>query len=322
MGLKKVDAAINKAEIESNLPYHLLRVGLTCNVSCVFCNIPIESGSHPPNLDFNKIKKIISDIFKKDTYPKVSITGGEPTIRPDLINIIKYLKKRRAKIIELQTNAIGLADENLTARLKKAGLDKAFVSLHSHIPHLHDILVKEKNGYEKCIKGITNLLKYKIKVILNPVVTTLTYRHLPDYIRFVNGKLPEINSISLSVVQPNGRAMMKQKIIPRYSVISSYIKEALDLADQFNIIVNNPYCGLPLCIGEWYKRLDRCVEYNESMAYKNKITNFRRPEVSEKIKSQQCRLCDLDEFCNGVWRNYAKLYPLTDLKPIKKKFLI
>ncbi|OGL42841.1 MAG: hypothetical protein A2042_04040 [Candidatus Schekmanbacteria bacterium GWA2_38_11] len=317
MNLKKVDTVISKAEIENNLPYHLLRVGLTCNVNCVFCNIPMESNVYPARLGLNELKKEIDKISKKDPRPKISITGGEPTVRADLIKIIEYLKKRKTKIIELQTNAILLSDDNLVKKIKKAGLNKAFVSLHSHLPELHDLLIMQKGGFEKCVHGINNLLTHNIQVTLNPVVTSLTYKHLPGYIGFIHTNLPKISSISLSVVQPNGRAMIYKKIVPRYSLIGPYIKKALGLADKFNIVVNNPFCGLPLCIGEWHKRPNRCLEHNESIVNKDKLLSSRPKELSEKMKPRQCKYCQFNDSCNGVWYNYAKIYPISDLKPIR-----
>lgn len=303
-------------EVENNLPYHLLRVGLACNVKCVFCNIPVESGLYPANLSLAEIKSRADEIFKKDPRPKISITGGEPTIREDLAEIVGYLKKKGARTIEIQTNALMLADARLAKKLKKAGVKKAFVSFHSHLPKIHDLLILRKGGFEKCVQGIKNLLDGGIEVILNPVVNSLTYRSLPRYIDFINKNFPEIKCVSLSVVQPNQRAMKNKKIIPRCGDIGPFVEKALDLADKYGIVANNPNCGLPLCVGGWHKRLDRCLDYNENLALKNNLKSAHPRRLIDKIKPASCRKCELNEFCNGVWRGYANLYPLSNLKPI------
>lgn len=303
-------------EIENNLPYHLLRVGLACNVKCVFCNIPSESGLYPISLSLAEIKNNADEIFEKDPRPKISITGGEPTIREDLAEIAGYLKKKGARTIEIQTNAIMLDDNRFVKKLKKAGINKAFVSFHSHLSRIHDLLIFKNGGFEKCARGIKNLLDNGIEVILNPVVNSLTYRDLPEYIDFVHKNFPKVNCISLSVVQPNQRAIKNKKIIPRYGDVSPFVEKALDLADKYDITVNNPNCGLPLCVGGWHKRLDRCLDYNENLALKKNLKSAHPRRLIDKIKPASCRKCGLNEFCNGVWREYANLYPLTDLKPI------
>lgn len=309
-------------EIEDNLPYHLLRVGLACNVACVFCNIPSESGLYPVSLSLRELKNMADKIFGKDPHPKISITGGEPTIRKDLPGIIRYLRGNGAKTIEIQTNAVLLADKNIVKALKRAGLDKAFVSLHSHIPRTHDLLIMKKGGFEQCVRGIKNLCDHNIEVILNPVINALTYRNMPEYIEFVRKYFPTVRCISLSVVQPNHRALKNKKIIPRYGVISPFIEKALDLADEYGIVVNNPNCGVPMCIGGWHKRPERCLDYNENNAREKDVQAGHPSQAQSKIKPASCRKCAMNEFCNGVWREYAELYPLTELVPIpheKKK---
>lgn len=318
---KPIVASRIPSAIEDNLPYHLLRVGLACNVECVFCNIPAESGAYPLSLSLAQLKNMADEIFQKDPHPKISITGGEPTIRKDLVDIIRYLKKKGARTIGIQTNAILLADKKLVKELKNAGLNKAFVSFHSHVPRIHDLLIMKKGGFARCARGIRNLLDEHIEVIINPVINALTYRNMPEYIEFVRKHFPTVRCISLSVVQPNHRALKNKKIIPQYGVISPFIEKTLDLADEYGIVVNNPNCGVPLCIGGWHKRQERCLDYNENIARKKNASGH--PSQSQaKMKPPSCRKCAMDAVCNGVWREYAELYPLTDLTPIhheKKK---
>ena len=137
------------------------------------------------------------------------------------------------------------------------------MSFHSHIPAQHDHALGIKNSFEKCVKGIKKLLEAKIIVTLNPVVTTETYRRLPEYLRFVRKEFPKIKYISLSIVQPNGRAWTNKNIVPRYGAISPYVKKALSLGKKLNFTIMNPYCGLPLCIGDWWKYPIQCMEISE-----------------------------------------------------------
>lgn len=319
---KPIGQVEKRLEIEGGFPYHLLHVGRACNVACMFCNMPSESGLYPVSLNLKEIKTIADDIFRKNPYPKISIVGGEPTIRNDLPGIIRYLRGSGAKTIEIQTNAVLLADKNMVKVLKRAGLDKAFVSFHSHIPRIHDLLIMKKGGFEKCMRGIKNLCDHNIEVILNPVINALTYRDIPEYIAFVHKHFPAVRCISLSVVQPNHRTLKNKKLIPRYGVISPFIEKALDLADEYGIVVKNPSCGVPLCIGGWHKRPERCLDYNENNVRKKDVQASHPSQAQSKIKPVSCKKCAMNALCNGVWREYAGLYPLTDLIPIshgKKK---
>jgi MoaA/NifB/PqqE/SkfB family radical SAM enzyme len=300
------------------LPFVVIRLGAKCNAKCLFCNVPSESYNLPDIVSTEEIKKEIVDLSNKQKNMRISISGGEPTINKDLPEIIEFAKRSGIKTVEIQTNAILLRDKNLVKTLKKAGLDKAFVSFHSAVPRIHDYLTGRKGAFENCLIGIKNLLAEKIIVDLNPVVTVRGYEELPGYIRFVKKEIPEVKRISLSVIQPRGRAWDNRNLVPRYGQISPYVEKALKLGKQRGINIFNPYCGLPLCIGGWWKYLGNCLEFTEKHLEYNQL-NFVQRNVCPsdyKIKSRQCLVCDLEKFCNGVWKEYAIIYSLSDLKPI------
>ncbi|HAJ56652.1 MAG TPA: hypothetical protein DCL35_02655 [Candidatus Omnitrophica bacterium] len=133
-----------------------------------------------------------------------------------------------------------------------------------------------------------------------------------EFIKFLNRDLPGIRSLSLSVIQPRERAWKNKAIVPRYRDLDRQVSSALKIADEFALVVNNPYCGLPLCIGEWYNHLERCVEYCQNVLHKEK------PLDQEKIKPARCSSCSLTAYCNGVWKEYAYIHPLDDLKPLQR----
>jgi hypothetical protein len=118
--------------------------------------------------------------------------------------------------------------------------------------------------------------------------------------------------VSLSVVQPRARAWENKYLVPSYGEIAPFIAEGLQTADELGMIIYNPYCGVPPCIGQWWKRIDRNVEYSDN---KNgiKTNNISNPD---KIKAAQCLSCDLFDLCNGVWREYAAIHGFKDLRPL------
>jgi MoaA/NifB/PqqE/SkfB family radical SAM enzyme len=303
-----------KKDLTQNLPYQLLRLGLKCNAYCTFCNVPPESFSFTQEISTAQAKEEISRLISEKGEIKLSLSGGEPTLRKDLGELIAYAHQEGVKTIEIQTNAILLADKGYVKKLKRAGLDKAFVAFHAHIPTIHDDLVGQKGAFKRCYQGIKNLLAEKIEVILNPVITINNFKYLPDYIEFVYRKMPGIKCISLSVIQPRGRAWENRYLVPRYKILDPYVRKALQLGKKFGIVINNPYCGLPFCIGGWDRHLEQCVEYCENRLKKAKD----RIPLNSKIKPRQCKMCRFNSFCNGVWQEYALLYPLSDLRPLKK----
>jgi len=307
----------NNNRLEDNLTYNILRLSLACNADCLFCNVPPES-YRAKEMTLKEAKIQILKLISSNKHAKLDISGGEPTIRKDLFELIKYATQRNIETIELQTNGILLHNKDFVKRLKAAGLHKVFVGLHSHIPEIHDDLVGFKGAFRKCIEGVKNSIELDIVVVPNPVITTKNYKCLPDYIKFLGENFPQIRSMSLSVVQPRGRAWKNRYLVPRYELIDPYISKALRISRRYNLIVHNPYCGLPLCIGGWYQYLDRCVEYYENLIKIKQGVSDKNTNI-DKVKAIQCFWCDLNNFCKGVWKEYALLYPLVDLKPIRSK---
>ncbi len=305
---------INKP-INQNLPYRLLRLNDACNLKCIFCNVPPESSAFN-ELPFPKIKTIINNWSKRRIKFALDISGGEPTLRNDLPNIISYAKFKKIECVQLQTNAFVLSNNNHTKELKRSGLDKAFISLHSEKPKIHDFLVGRNGSFNKTVQGISNLINNNVEVILNPVLTLLNYKTILSYLKFVKREFKEIKYISLSVVQPHQRAWHNRfLLLAPYSLIDKYAKRALSWAENNHITINNPACGMPLCFGDWHKYLKQCSEYNEN-AYLLKHKNKHGYNIN-KIKGPQCALCKLSDFCNGVWSNYARVYSTSELKPIQ-----
>jgi len=293
---------------QENIPYQLIRIGYGCNINCMFCNVEHYNfkSRNDKIIFYNLFKKIMQ---KSSLKSNISISGGEPTLyRKELISLIKLLKYKGANKIEVQTNGIALSDYDFTRTLVQNGLTNAFVSLHSFKEKTHDVLVQKKGAYSLCLKGIENLLKLNVEVVLNPVICAYNYKEIKKYFAFIINNFPKIKSISLSIVQPRGEAFKNKDVIPSYDIISPYIEEALEYAFENKLTINNPICGLPLCVGNWYKYRDNCVEYI--------ITKLNKKISIDKIHLKICSLCKFNKFCKGIWPEYYTIHKDRGIKPI------
>jgi len=296
---------------------NILRLGLACNEKCIFCNITKRSGEEWKTLSTKKAKKKI-DFFAKESERELSFTGGEPTIRKDIFELIRYAKEKGIKRIQIQTNALVLT-KNYAKQLKKNGLDNAFVALISHKNNIHDKLTGLKGSYQKTLNGINNLLKANIEVTVNIVINKLNYQTLPEYISFIAKKFPAIKLIGIAVVQPHGRAHDNiDLLLPKYSDIYPFIKQAIIKAKKLGIKLDNHYCGLPLCF--WNENeLNLSLEFEENKRLRDSYNNdlhFRiKKIIQDKKQGPPCLKCYLRNFCNGIWKDYEKVYEWTDIKP-------
>jgi MoaA/NifB/PqqE/SkfB family radical SAM enzyme len=283
----------------------LLRLTMACNERCPFCNVPFE--------DYETVTPPAEEIaaqleaFIASGERTLTISGGEPSLyRKRLVALVAEARSRGVPFVELQTNAV-LIDEAYAKELAAAGLTSAFVSLLSDVAALHDELAGLAGAFEPCLRGIDALLANGVRVVLNPVTARQTQARVADYVRFVASRLPGVESISLSAVQPHGRAKKNLELLPDYEVLARSVTEARRVASEHQIRLLNPYCGLPLCIG-WDddEGRARSVEAIEAIAERG-ATFDALPGIEnqgDKEHGGPCLDCALRTRCGGAWRAY------------------
>ncbi|NXV20811.1 MOCS1 protein, partial [Cepphus grylle] len=135
--------------------HNYLRISLTekCNLRCQYC-MPEEGVQLTPKSELLTAQEIISlaRLFVKEGVEKIRLTGGEPLIRPDVVDIVGQLYKIEGlKTIAVTTNGINLA--RLLPRLKEAGLNAINISLDTLVPAKFEFIVRRK-GFHKVMEGI------------------------------------------------------------------------------------------------------------------------------------------------------------------------
>ncbi|XP_052105869.1 molybdenum cofactor biosynthesis protein 1-like isoform X1 [Mytilus californianus] len=134
-----------------------LRISLTerCNLRCQYC-MPSDGVELTPKQKLLSTGEIIklSELFVKEGIQKIRLTGGEPLVRSDLIEIIGALNDLRPHGLEniaMTTNGITLARK--LPQLKANGLDSLNISLDTLIPAKFEFITRRK-GWDRVMKGI------------------------------------------------------------------------------------------------------------------------------------------------------------------------
>jgi len=132
-----------------------------CNQKCVHCYAAGQKMAVEKELSTEQWKKII-DKVRAALIPQITFTGGEPTLREDLVELIEY---SQWFVTRLNTNGIKLTKE-LCEKLKKASLDSMQITFYSSNEAIHNELVGAKQ-YENTVKGIENAIEAGINISIN-----------------------------------------------------------------------------------------------------------------------------------------------------------
>lgn len=148
-----------------------------CNQQCMHCYASGQKLSETKELSTKEWKKII-DICQENCIPQLTFTGGEPTIREDLVELVDYSKWF---VTRLNTNGVLLSKE-LCKKLFDASLDSVQVTLYSNDAKTHNELVGA-NNFEKTVEGIKNAIEADLNVSINTPLCSINKNYL-DTLKF------------------------------------------------------------------------------------------------------------------------------------------
>ncbi len=159
-----------------------LRVSITqrCNFDCFFCHQEGESGPDGEATP-EEIETIVS-VAAELGIGKVKITGGEPLLREDVVEIVKLIAPH-VNEVSMTTNGYLLAER--ACELKEAGLDRVNVSFHSGNPEIFCKIIG-RYAYSKVKEGIAAAKECGLNPVkLNMVVMKgLNEAEIPRMIEF------------------------------------------------------------------------------------------------------------------------------------------
>ena len=152
-----------------------------CNQKCVHCYAAGQEQSSEPELATQDWKEII-DVCRTAGVTQLTFTGGEPTQRDDLFELIDYA---RWFVTRLNTNGIRLTRE-YCERLHAASLDSVQITFYSHDEAIHNELVGASR-YADTVAGIENALAAGLNMSVNTPLCTVN-RDYVKTLEFLQGK--------------------------------------------------------------------------------------------------------------------------------------
>lgn len=297
-----------------------IKVGFSCNNNCVHC--VITDKAHAPDYSTDEIKKIIDDNNTCEVYV---VTGGEATIRKDLIEICNYIKQNTQGRIVLQSNGRAfstMSEEEIQEHCNL--IDHFLIAFHDVNKNTHNFITAS-DSWDQTYKAIKRLYSIigKDRISTQTVVSKINVYTLWDTYSFIQKEFPKVK-MNMTFPHPSGNAMNYfDLVVPRYSDVKDEIERCI--IDFGELITTE---AVPKCYIHPYVNK---VRYSEKEMFnpENKISGFDRGSkngfiedyvqnnIEEHRKLDECKLCFYNQDCSGVWKEYFESY--NDLVPIIKK---
>lgn len=233
------------AEHESGSCCVLLEVTKRCNLRCRFCFA--NGGYAEDDASLDSIKAAVTDIVAKRGNVLLQLSGGEPSLRDDLPELVLHAKQAGCSFVQLNTNGIRLAeDEHYAQALKDAGLDIVFLQFDGCNDEIYKFLrgrpllaVKEK-AIEVCARlnlGVT---------LVPTVVPGVNTDSLGELVRYAAARAPAVRAVHFQPVSYFGRFPDTPEDEQRYTLDQLMA----DIAAQAGIDIDSfmpSRCDHPLC---------------------------------------------------------------------------
>ena len=168
-----------------DLPSHLLQfskdkkpvvvwnVTRKCNLRCVHCYSHSEDRNYAGELSYDEGITLIDDLAQFGS-PVILFSGGEPLVRPDVLELIQHAVDRGLRAV-LSTNGT-LITKMIAKKLKEIGLSYVGISLDG-LDDRHDAFRGVQGTFLKVMKAIRNCMEMELKVGLR---FTITKRNFGD----------------------------------------------------------------------------------------------------------------------------------------------
>lgn len=234
------DAVHGSRSTLASVPLLDVVLGYDCNLACDYCTI--TPAMRRRALATREVV-VAMRRAREDGYDAISFTGGEPTIRGDLLPLICEARRLGFADVKLQTNGLLLTEPNLR-RLEEAGVTRVNLSVHTHRADLYDALVQREGSYDAMRAGLRALAASELDATADLIMNATTAPHLPDAVRWVAGH--GISEAQLWLVSLTDGNRDRVDSLPPMEALMPHVAAAFEAAEDAGLVLWSLH--LPKCV--------------------------------------------------------------------------
>ncbi len=274
-----------------------IRLTRCCNNRCIFClDSENQDGSVIP---FKKIEHQLKR-GREENIERVVFSGGEPTLHPEFIKIIKKAKDLGYQHIQVITNGRLFMYPDFLKKTVRAGVNEITFSIHGHTKNLHEKQTQIKGSFQQTLLGLNNALKIpglivNIDIVVNKINVKYLYEMLCFFINL------GVHEFELLQVMPFGRAWENRKKV-LYDIKKVYpsLKKVFSLSKNPSLFL---WCNrFPPSFLEGFEELIQhpLKLFDEIEGRKEMFEEFLKEEKIMDCFGERCQYCFLENFCKDL----------------------
>lgn len=297
-----MNKALDWLHISNSRKEVILRITKFCNQKCLFCFTEIDNKTQ---VSFDLLKKEIDKIILDNKWSNLNfvITGWEPTLHKELLDIINYIFIKWYDIT-LQSNWVNFSDKLIKELKKYSSKLSFFISFHSHLPKIYDFITDTNSQFDLAVFWIKKLLNNFDNITINIVFNKSNQWNIKWYFYFIWNHFYSINKnlrINFSVMSNVYKYKYIDKLLIKYTDLVNEINNSRKIIEYYNINIWSDFwwpCDLPFCIGE------KLFYYKES-DYSLRLESDR---YIDRKKIDTCNICKYKNNCSWILKLYLAKY--------------
>ena len=235
----------------------MLEITNACNLCCRHCYVPADFSTadvNSPTLPTSRWMELLAQ-GRAIGFRSVQLTGGEPTLHPDLSPLLRTAFGLGYRPVALFTNLMRLSDD-LLAVLSEI-LAQVHSSLYSHDAEIHDSITGQKGSFARTLQGLRRVLAAEIETYVSVALLQQNWATRRETISFLNHLGLASDHIKVGCARPQGRGA--DLSLP---VAQSFWPRKLDewaVEDNTHLVANTCWAGrtaisakgdVYVCVGE------------------------------------------------------------------------
>ncbi len=282
-----------------------LKVGFSCNNRCTFC-VQGDKRERIGDRTGDEVLEIL-ERRRADT-DSVVFTGGEVTIRDDLVDLVAAAKELGYGTIQVQTNGRRMAYAPYVQALAEAGMTEVAPAVHGSCAAIHDALTRARGAFGQVTRGIQNARRLGLPVITNSVVVRDNVRDLPRLAKLLVSL--DVQQIQFAYVHPAGTAAeFFEEVVPRFEDAAPFVHRSLDIIRAAGIRAFAeaiPYCWMVGYEQHVVEGHIPATTIEDAPLVIEDYTAYRWQEG--KAHGEPCERCTFAQVCEGPWHEYPEHY--------------
>src|SRR3989475_8200113 len=265
----------------------IIEVNSACNMDCPLCFANAGAGF---NLALEEVEGILDHLVETEGNPEVvQFSGGEPSIHPQIIEMLKAAKKRNIRHVMLNTNGKRIADDDAFLRQLSELHPSIYFQFDGFEAETYRMLRGEPDILSQKLRALDRLAEIGANVVLVPAVDRFVNLHEVGAIVSFGMQHPAVRGINFQPAFQSGRhgthdPMQRLTIPDILMALEKQTSGTLKVADFVPVPCCFPTCNSVTYVlndGDTVLPLTRLVNVEDYLDY---ITNRAVPDLSEDIK--------------------------------------